>query len=132
MLKVSFKPNFYKTKTQYPIGVFKPLPFNALKGDIFQKSNVNFKGAKTPFKTSPKPIPPIEILPDVSDSFAAKAIRQISEFPPKWLNEFKNNGCKIILSPSLNLAYKSQGVCDVTAKTLEKLRENASSDIILN
>ncbi len=93
-----------------------------LKKDEFQstKKEISFKGVEGLFKKAPNLFPKIEILPGVSDDFVTKITRQISEFSPEWLKEFKNNNYKIILSPTFSDAYKSQKVFDSAIEKFEK------------
>ena len=94
---------------------------NSLQTDVFQKSNLSFKGVQGLFKTAPELMPKLEILPNVSDNFVTKITRQISEFSPEWLKKFKTENYKIILSPTFSDAYKSQRVFDPAVEYFERM-----------
>ncbi len=98
-----------------------------LKTDVFEKnSNIAFKGVEGLFKKAPNFVPRLEILPKVSEEFITKVTKQISEFSPEWLEKFKNNNYKIILSPTISDAYKSQNIFDLTAELFEKQNPKGS------
>lgn len=92
-----------------------------LKSDVFESSRkISFKGLEGLFKTSSNLVPKIEILPKVSDDFVSKVKKQINEFSAEWLEKFRSNNYKIILSPNFDTAYKSQGVFDPIIEFFEK------------
>lgn len=110
---VKFKNNLDNKRTQ----LFK----NSLQTDVFQKSNqISFTSVNGVFKLVPELAPKLEILPNVSEDFVTRITKQISEFSPEWLKKFRQEGYKIILTPSFSDAYKSQRVFDPTIEYFEK------------
>lgn len=108
--------NFPKnSKTSFNKNFLKP---NDLKCDC-----VSFSSRVYATKTK---IPEIDVLNGVTKSFSKRATKTIKEFPKKWLFEFKNQGYKIILSPSLKAAYEKQGVYDPVAEFFEKNNPNGT------
>lgn len=94
---------------------------NNLQTDVFQRSNsISFNGIQGLFKKTPNLVPPIEVLPKVSDDFVSRATKQISKFPPEWLKKFRDEGYKIILAPTFSDAYKSQRVFDPAVEYFER------------
>ncbi len=105
----------------------KPTNANAdnLKADTFQRSNsvsdnLSFHGFQFLFKKSQNLIPKIEVLPKVRDDYASRVTKQINNFSPQWLKKFKDENYKIIISPTLSEAYKSQKVFDPMVEFFEK------------
>lgn len=105
-----------RNKTVYKTSVFK--------NDTFESSrNISFRGLEKLFVISPdfsKPIPQIEVLSGVSNDFASKVTKQVHKFPIRWLQKFKDNNYKIILSPTFSDAYKSQKVFDPSVEMFER------------
>lgn len=86
--------------------------------NVFKK-NISFLGAERIFINTSTKIPRIEVLPNVNPGFADKIINCIKEFSPDWLKKFKDESYKIILTPTLSEAYKSQKLFDPAVEYFE-------------
>lgn len=67
---------------------------------------------------------PVEIVGDVSQDFIKKISKQIDNFPQRWLDLFKENDYKIVLSKNITDAYKAKGVRSSLVKQSEKINPN--------
>ena len=65
--------------------------------NMFQKTgHLSFRSNKDTFESKPKPIPKIEILPNVCNNFVSKITKQINSFSPEWLEKFNSEGYVIL------------------------------------
>ena len=72
------------------------------------------------FKTSPEKVPELVVMPNVRPDFATRIQECICEFPLKWLEKFKKENYKIIISPTFKDAYRHERVIDPIIETAEK------------
>ena len=103
----------FNTNKQFSLPLQKSPSYKSslLKKDVFQSSQgISFKSLEGLFKKTPNLVPSVEIMPRVNNDFISRATVQISRFPSRWLRRFKDENYKIILSPTLVDAYKSQRV----------------------
>ena len=126
-MKITNDNIFLYIETKYNTNhKYKCRNINSLQADAFRRNkntsnSLSFTGIQSLFKKNPSSIPPIEVLPEVSDDFVSKITKLISNFPPEWLNKFRNENYKIILAPTFSSAYKSQGVFDPAAEYFERV-----------
>ena len=85
-----------------------------------QSKEVSFSGIKDIFCKKPDDKLPINVVGNIRLDFIEKIKNNIKNFPQYWQNIFKENNYKIILSPTLSDAYKSQNVFDPIIDFFEK------------
>ena len=75
---------------------------------------------------------PVEIVGDVSQDFIKKISKQIDNFPQRWLDLFKENDYKIVLSKNITDAYKAKGVHSSIVEQTEKRNPQGTLGITYN
>ena len=119
MLKNIFTILIYVSEISMKISPIKNINICKYKNKDQNKSYFSFNVAKFDTVSFGAKLPEVDILKGVSKSYSEKVMKTIKSFPKKWLNEFRKNGYKIILSPTLEDAYKKEGIVDNVMHKLE-------------
>lgn len=92
---------------------------DTLAADVFQKNaTIPVKNGSL-LASNPNTSLGFEVLSDVDEAFISKIRKQVNSFSPYWLQRFKQEGYKIILAPTLESAYKKEGVFDKSIRSFE-------------
>lgn len=75
---------------------------------------------------------PVKIVGDVSQDFIKNISKQIDGFPQRWLDLFRENNYKIVLSKNMTDAYKAKGVHSSIVEQTEKRNPQGTLGITYN